>query len=129
MPRCCGPWLWPRPPPSRACRRPVTRRPSRPDPGGWKITVTPSITQALAYDDNILFLDVADLESRTSPGLAVKLEDDRTTLDAQAVLDILRYQTHDELDRHNTRLSASARHASPAGSTRASTARTRTTTA
>ncbi len=80
-------------------------------PGGWQITVTPSIAQALAYDDNVFFKDMADMESRTSPGLQLEAEDERTTLTASAGLDAFRYRDYDEFDRENLSASLAAKHA------------------
>lgn len=90
---------------------PATVHDMLPDLGGWKLTLTPSVSQAVAYDDNVFFKDVADIESRTSPGLAIRAEDDRTSVEAVARLDIFRYKDLDEFDRENMSTGLSLTHA------------------
>jgi hypothetical protein len=83
---------------------------SNPVPG-TQFTVTPALTVRETVDNNILFQDVGDRETRVSPALVARLQNERSEISLRALADVLRYETHSEFDRTNREFGLSLYHA------------------
>ena len=65
----------------------------------WK--VEPGISWRGTYDDNILFEDAADYESRLKPGLEIRRRTERSQINLSGVVDIIRYLENSRYNRDN----------------------------
>ena len=65
----------------------------------WK--AEPTISLQAVYDDNILFKDESDFESRLTPGIDLSRHTGRLKVDLSGYLDIIRYLDNSQYDREN----------------------------
>lgn len=68
---------------------------------GAEIILTPGLEVRETYDSNVMFKDVADLETSLRPSLEALLRGERTRLTLRAAAEILRYGGSPEFDRVN----------------------------
>lgn len=78
---------------------------------GTEFTLTPSVQMQVLHDNNVMFRDVSDQETKVSPQLEGRLRTERTTLTLRAAADVLRYARYVEFDRVNHELSVALQHA------------------
>ncbi len=75
----------------------------------WKLE--PGVSWRGTYDDNVLFKDASDYESRINPALQVSRRDERSSVDMTGLLNIIRYLDNSAYDRENQNYNLAARYA------------------